>query len=379
MDIEDVIGKYTGHPVTWDDLAAARRGDPVLQTIGHALHRAAAAVDDAETELAGLAGTLIHRVITVARNLDAPADQPVPGVNPLGELQAAAVRFDALIGQHADRIAHLRTLAALWRQANATMPVCRPGQATSVDLADALTGLGLHPLTPAHPDTTAAYGQQHGGRRLDVSVNPFGEPGVEVNAGHSDGQAATVAWTATFGPDTPAPVVVAAVRAALTLHGADEAEPATPQPQADVAAQVDRYVADIIAAIDGDIAEGALPGSVACFGDLHTYLDANAYLDEAGVPMPTAAGGLDIIVAVQDEVSRRLSAPGRVHCTYGACAYPRHDHTTTQGPDGGDLDEPVAMFCEHCGQPAHYDEKLRRYRHDDPATPDCFLISRDPR
>jgi len=78
-------------------------------------------------------------------------------------------------------------------------------------------------------------------------------------------------------------------------------------------------------------------------------------------------------------VSRRLSAPGRVHCTYGACAYPRHDHTTTQGPDGGDLDEPVAMFCEHCGQPAHYDEKLRRYRHDDPATPDCFLISRDPR
>jgi hypothetical protein len=70
---------------------------------------------------------------------------------------------------------------------------------------------------------------------------------------------------------------------------------------------------------------------------------------------------------------------GGADCSYGACAYPRHDHTTTQAADGGDLDEPVAMFCEHCGQPAHYDEKLRRYRHDDPAAPDCFLISRDPR
>jgi hypothetical protein len=298
-------------------------------------------------------------------------------MNPFGELQAAAVRFDALIGQRTDRIAHLRTLAALWRKAGA--PRCGPGPATSVDLADALTALGLHLITPAHPDTTAAYGQQHGGRRLDVSVNPFGEPGVEVNAGHSDGPAATVAWTATFGPDTPTLVVVAAVRAALNLHSTDEAEPATPQPEADVAGQISRHVADIVAAIDADIADGALPGSVACFVDLHTYLDANDYLQQAGVPMPTAAGGLDIIIAVQDEVSRRLSAPGRAHCTYGACAYPRHDHTTAQGSDGGELDEPVAMRCEHCGRPAHYDEKLQQYRHDDPAAPDCFLISRHPR
>jgi hypothetical protein len=36
------------------------------------------------------------------------------------------------------------------------------------------------------------------------------------------------------------------------------------------------------------------------------------------------------------------------------------------------------MRCGHCGQPAHYDDKLRRYRHDDPAAPDCFLISRNP-
>jgi hypothetical protein len=45
--------------------------------------------------------------------------------------------------------------------------------------------------------------------------------------------------------------------------------------------------------------------------------------------------------------------------------------------DGEDLDQPVPMRCLHCDQPAHYDEKLRRYRHDDPQAPDCFLI-REP-
>jgi len=256
----------------------------------------------------------------------------------------------------------------------AATPGCGTGPATGIDLADGLAALGLHSITPAHPDTTTAYGRRHGGHRLDVSVDPFGEPGVEVNASRHDRRAATVAWTATFGADTPAPVVVSAVRAALFLQGSTAAEPATPEPDVHIAG----YVAAIMAAIDDDIAEGALPGSVACFADLHDYLDANDYLQAAGVPMPTAAGGLDTVIDVEEEVSRRLSAPGRAHCTYGACAYPRHDHTTTQGPDGGDLDEPVAMFCEHCGQPAHYDEKLGRYRHDDPAAPDCFLISRDP-
>jgi hypothetical protein len=84
-----------------------------------------------------------------------------------------------------------------------------------------------------------------------------------------------------------------------------------------------------MADIDDDIAAGGLPGSVASFTDLHDYVDANDYLQDAGVPMPTAKGGIDTIVAVQDEVTRRLRAPGRRHCTHGACPYP---DTTTPPP-----------------------------------------------
>ena len=70
MDIEHVIGQYTGEPVTWDDLAAtARATDPALRAISRAVHHAAAAVHEADTELAGLATTLIHRVTTVQHNL----------------------------------------------------------------------------------------------------------------------------------------------------------------------------------------------------------------------------------------------------------------------------------------------------------------------
>ncbi|MCW6004320.1 hypothetical protein K1W54_06955 [Micromonospora sp. CPCC 205371] len=113
------------------------------------------------------------------------------------------------------------------------------------------------------------------------------------------------------------------------------------------------------------------------FGDLHDYVDANDYLIEARVPYDGTPATVDIIVAVQDEVTRRLSAPGRPYCTHGTCTYPRHDHTTTVGADGEDLAPPAPMGCQHCHQPALYDEKLHRYRHDDPNAADCFLI-REP-
>jgi hypothetical protein len=313
VDIEHVTTKYFGQPVRWEDLqAAARIGDPVVRGLGHAVERAARAVDDADTELAHLTATIAGGANRVQHSIGAPAGQPVPGVNPLGELQAAAARFDALIGLRADRIGHLNALLGLWQQARTAATRWAADPAQAADLGAALTGLGLQPVTPAHRSTDAAYGHRHNHNLLDVSVDPFGEPGVEVNASHIDSDGATVVWTATFGSDTPATVVVAAVRAALNLHGGDEAEPAMPRPDLDVSGQVARHVTDIMAAIDGDIADGTLPGSVACFGDLHTYLDANAYLDEARVPMPTDPGGPDIIAAVQDEISRRLSAPDRV-------------------------------------------------------------------
>ena len=144
------------------------------------------------------------------------------------------------------------------------------------------------------------------------------------------------------------------------------------------AIQIGHWADLIIAAIDDDIGEGALPASVRSFTDLHDYCDANTYLQDAAVPFDATTAAHELTVSVQEEVDRRLQAPGRPWCTFGACPYPRHDHTTTTGDDdGAELPEPVAMHCQHCGHAAHYDEKVHRYRHDDPTVADCFLIQPD--
>jgi hypothetical protein len=140
---------------------------------------------------------------------------------------------------------------------------------------------------------------------------------------------------------------------------------------------IDAYAEHIMGAIADDVAEGVLPARVRTFADLHDYLDANDYIQDAAVPCDGTQATLEVIALVQQEVTRRLSAPSRPYCTYGTCTYPLHDHTTTIGPDGEELGQSAPMRCEHCGQPAHHDDKLRRYRHDDPNAPDCFLI-REP-
>ncbi|ROO52832.1 hypothetical protein EDC02_7776 [Micromonospora sp. Llam0] len=141
--------------------------------------------------------------------------------------------------------------------------------------------------------------------------------------------------------------------------------------------RVARYADHIMTEIDGDITEGAVPPGIGSFVDLHCYLDANDYLDAAGLPHYSSQADLDLANAVTDEVSRRLRTPGRPFCTYGRCTFSAHDHTTSAGPDGQHLDREVPLCCAHCGHPAHYDTRLRDYRHDDPAAPDCFLIRRD--
>ena len=135
--------------------------------------------------------------------------------------------------------------------------------------------------------------------------------------------------------------------------------------------QIADWARQILTAVDDSIAEGALPATVRSFTDLHDYCDANDLLIDAGVPYDAT---IERIVAVQDAVTAMLQAPDRPWCTYGTCRYPGHDHTTTQADDGSDLDTPVPMRCTHCGQPAHYDNKLGDYRHDNPAATDCFLI-----
>jgi hypothetical protein len=139
------------------------------------------------------------------------------------------------------------------------------------------------------------------------------------------------------------------------------------------------WATQILAAIDDDIADGVLPANVRAFTDLHTYTDANQFLLDAGIPYDGTDTTSTLLTAVQDAVTTLLRAPDRPWCTNGTCAYPGHDHTTTEASDGSARDTAAPMRCPHCGQPAHYDDQLGDYRHDNPTGPDCFLTrSTDP-
>ncbi|MDZ5447254.1 hypothetical protein U2F26_31870 [Micromonospora sp. 4G57] len=120
-----------------------------------------------------------------------------------------------------------------------------------------------------------------------------------------------------------------------------------------------------------------MPSGIGSFTDLHRYLDANDYLIRADVPHNDSQTSIDLTTTVRALVIARLRTPGRAVCTHGACRFAAHEHTSTQGPDGSDLEAAVPMRCRHCGQPAHHDRCLDDYRHDNPAAADCFLIHRD--
>ena len=130
------------------------------------------------------------------------------------------------------------------------------------------------------------------------------------------------------------------------------------------------YARRILAAIDADVLEGILPAGVRTFTDLHDHVDANDYLDEAGVPYEATVASNEVTAAVQDAVTALLSTAGRPFCTFGTCSYPRHDHTTLSGSDGEELPTPAGLRCPDCGHPAHIDRRDRQMHHDDPAIAD---------
>jgi len=213
VDIDTVTEKYTRQRLGLDTLTAAGyTGDPMARWLAHAIGRAAEAVLEVEADLARAADSVSRAIEAVCETVAAPAGQPVRSLNPLGELQANGPRFDALIAVRHDRIAHLRVLTRLGQQLPATAET--PAQ----DLAQAMAALGFQPITPAHPSTHAAYGHRQDQRHVDVSLGPFGQPGIEINASDAD----TVVWSATFGPDVPVPVLAAVLRAATN--------PAQPHP-----------------------------------------------------------------------------------------------------------------------------------------------------
>jgi hypothetical protein len=130
--------------------------------------------------------------------------------------------------------------------------------------------------------------------------------------------------------------------------------------------EVARYAATIMGFIDEAISEGAVPATVRSFTELQSYLDANEFLEHAGVPYDGSDTTLALTVDVEQEVTRRLAAPTRPYCTFGRCVYPLHDHSTLTGPGGIELSRPDPLRCADCGHTAHYDSKLRVVRHDDP-------------
>jgi len=61
--------------------------------------------------------------------------------------------------------------------------------------------------------------------------------------------------------------------------------------------------------------------------------------------------------------------------TAPACINPNHDHLSTVDADGVERDEEVAMACQHCKRPAHYDTRTDLYEHDDThESAVCFLM-----
>ena len=72
-------------------------------------------------------------------------------------------------------------------------------------------------------------------------------------------------------------------------------------------ARVDQFTEKVMAAITDDVRSGVVPWTVTNFGQLHDWVDANMYLEDAGQRYdPDDRDSMDEINAIEDEVSRRL-------------------------------------------------------------------------
>jgi hypothetical protein len=72
-------------------------------------------------------------------------------------------------------------------------------------------------------------------------------------------------------------------------------------------ARIDQLTDAVMTAITDDVREGVVPWTVTNFGQLHDWVDANMYLEHAGQQFNAGdPDSLDEVIAVQDEVTRRL-------------------------------------------------------------------------
>jgi hypothetical protein len=113
--VATVIAKYTGCDITEEHILVAARGtDPLRKDLANVLERAAWQLLETEAELTQVSSSIADSLVKVEQNLTAASGQRVYSLNPLGELQARAPRFDLLIAVRDERIRQLRTIARLW-------------------------------------------------------------------------------------------------------------------------------------------------------------------------------------------------------------------------------------------------------------------------
>jgi hypothetical protein len=122
MDITDTIAKYTGHHLSWQELLAPSQANLLRRQLTQALESAAVAVSHTETELQRVTASITDSLTTVSQNLTAGPGDKVRTINSIGELQANAPRFDALIASRDAENSRLKTLTRLWQTATTPKP-----------------------------------------------------------------------------------------------------------------------------------------------------------------------------------------------------------------------------------------------------------------
>jgi hypothetical protein len=121
-NIVATIAKYTGHDLRDEELLAALQADLLRRQLTQALGSAALAVSATEAELRRVTASITDSLTAVSQNLAAGPGHTVRSINPIGELQANAPRFDALIARRDAEVGHLKTLTRLWQTATNPNP-----------------------------------------------------------------------------------------------------------------------------------------------------------------------------------------------------------------------------------------------------------------
>lgn len=157
-----------------------------------------------------------------------------------------------------------------------------------------------------------------------------------------------------------------------------------PQPEP-TAQQLDTWAHDIMRAVVDDIAEHRIPLGVRTFSELHNYVDANEYLLATSCPWgrDVATQADDCGVRYHNDLTERVegllvaTADALAIDLKGKCTNAKHEHTDDCDPQGLPFNGyRVPMVCYHCQLPAHWDEQLGWYQHDEIGKP-CWRLDDD--